>query len=113
MGISIKATATNNADWNMQIQVNDADTDALVDFTGASIVVQVKDQNKCVVLDGSTANGKVTLPSTGVIEWLFPESEMDGLCVGSYKVGGVYELNDEVVSLFTGDLTIVDGIASI
>lgn len=57
-------------------------------------------------------NGKVTLPSTGVIEWLFPGGEMDGLCVGSYKVGGVYELNDEVVSLFTGDLTIVDGIAS-
>lgn len=113
MGINLKATASNNADWNMQLQVNDADSGALVDFTGAAIEVAVKDANNCAKLCGSVDNGKVTLPSTGIIEWLFPVSDMSGLCAGQYKMGGVYQLNGETISLFTGELSIIDGIASI
>lgn len=113
MGIFLKATATNNADWNMQIQVNDADTGAAVDFTDAAIEVEVKDANHCRKIEGSIANGKVTLPSIGVVEWLFPVSDMQGLCPGSYSMGGVYQLNGATVSLFTGELTVIDGVARI
>lgn len=111
MSIRIDSQATNNADWSQQIQVNDADTDDLIDFTGANIEIEVKDQAGCLLLTASTGNGKVTLPSTGVIQWTFPVADMTGLCVGTYRVGGVYELNDETVSLFTGTLQVIDGIA--
>lgn len=113
MGINIKATATNNADWNMQIQATDSDTGNLIDFTGAAVRVQVKDASGCLKLDGSIDNGKVTLPSAGVIEWLFPDDDMRGLCAGQYNMGGVYELNGEVVSLFTGELSVIDGVATL
>jgi hypothetical protein len=111
MGINLKATATNNADWNMQIEVKDADTGALVDFTGAVVEIEIKDANNCRKLCGSIDNGRVTLPSTGVIEWLFLASDMKCLCVGAYKMGGVYELGGATVSLFTGELTVIDGVA--
>lgn len=113
MGILLKATATNNADWNAQIQVTDDATETLVDFTGADVEIEVKDGSNCRKLQGSIENGKVTLPSAGIIEWLFPVSDMHGLCPGAYKIGGVYELNGATISLFTGELTVIDGIARI
>lgn len=113
MGISLKATATNNADWSMGIQVTDANTDAPVDFTGAVIEIEVKDTNGCRRLEGSIADGRVTLPAVGTIEWLFPVDAMKGLCPGSYNMGGVYELNGATVSLFTGELIVIDGVARI
>lgn len=113
MAISLKATAYNNADWNMQLQVNDADTGALMDFTGASIEVAVKDANNCQLLTGTVDNGKITLPSTGIIEWLFPADDMKKLCVGQYKMGGVYQLNGETIGLFNGELAVTDLVASL
>lgn len=113
MAISLKATAYNNADWNMQLQVTDADTGALMDFTGASIEIAVKDQNNCEKLTATVDNGKITLPSTGVIEWLFPVTDMQGLCAGQYKMGGVYKLNGKTIALFTGELSVVDLVASL
>lgn len=113
MGINIKATATNNADWNMQIQATDAETGDLMDFTGASVEVEVKDSSNCRKLEASVSNGKITLPSPGIIEWLFPVTDMQCLCPGSYKIGGVYQLNGGTVSLFTGELAIIDGVATL
>ncbi len=113
MGISLNATATNNADWNMQIHVTDADSGVPVDFTGATIEIEVKDANGCRKLEGSVADGRVTLPDTGVIEWLFPAASMEGLCPGSYNMGAVYQLNGATVSLFTGQLVVIDGVARI
>lgn len=111
MGINLKATATNNADWNMKLQVTDAETGAAVDFSDADIEVEVKDASGCLKLQGSISNGMVTLPDVGVIEWNFPVTEMQNLCPGSYKMGAVYELGGATISLFTGDLTVIDGVA--
>lgn len=111
MAVNLKATAYNYADWNMQLQVTDADTGALMDFTGAAIEIAVKDANNCQKLTGTVDNGKVTIPSTGIIEWLFPATDMQALCVGQYKMGGVYQLNGETVALFTGELSVADLVA--
>jgi len=113
MGISLKATATNNADWNMGIHVTDANSNAPIDFTGAAIEIEVKDIDGCKRLEGSIADGRVTLPAVGTIEWMFPASAMNGLCPGAYNMGGVYELNGATVSLFTGELIVIDGVARI
>ena len=42
---------------------------------------------------------------------LVPASEMKCLCAGQYAIGGVYELNGETISLFTGTISVIDGVA--
>lgn len=111
MGINLRATATNNADWIMRLQIADAETGSPIDFSGAAIEIEVKDARGCRMLHGSVSDGKVTLPEVGVIEWNFLVTDMQNLCPGSYKMGGVYELGGATISLFTGDLTVIDGVA--
>lgn len=113
MGITLSSTATNNADWKLNFQFNDGDTGDLIDFTGASIEIEVRDRNKCLLIEATTANGKITIVSTGVIQLLVPASEMTNLCAGQYDVGGLYVLNDETISLFTGEVQIRDGVARV
>lgn len=111
MSIILNAAATSNADWKTQFQFNDADSGDLIDFTGATIEIDVRDFDCCLRIQASTGNGKITLISTGIFELDIPVSEMQNLCPGSYPIGGVYSLNGETISLFTGTLTIISGVA--
>lgn len=111
MSITLNTSTTNNADWKVNFQFNDGDTGDLIDFTGASIEIEVRDDRGCLRIEATTDNGKLTLLSLGVIQMLIPAAEMSNLCTGQYNIGGVYELNDETISLFTGTLTIIDGVA--
>lgn len=110
MAIRLDSSATNNADWKTQFEFTDADTDTLIDFTGAAIEVEIRDQNRCKLIEATTGNGKITINSQGFL-LLVPASEMKRLCAGQYDIGGVYELNGETISLFTGTIAIRDGVA--
>lgn len=110
MAIQLTSSAPNNADWKTQFEFTDAETGDLIDFTGAVIKVEVKDQDRCKRIEATTANGKITINSDG-FELFVPASEMQNLCVGSYLIGCVYQLNDETISLFICTLSIVDGVA--
>lgn len=110
MAITLSGAATNNADWKTQFEFTDVETGDPIDFTGATIEIEVKDQNRCKWIEATTANGKITINSGG-FELLVPESDMKSLCPGSYLIGGVYSLNSETISLFTGTLAIIDGVA--
>lgn len=110
MAIRLDSSTANNADWKTQFEFTDSETGDVIDFTGANIEVEVKDQNRCRVIEATTSNGKITINSQGFL-LLVPASEMRCLCAGQYAVGGVYELNDETISLFTGTLSIIDGVA--
>lgn len=111
MAITLSSSATNNADWKTQFQFTDGDTGELIDFTGAIIEIDVKDFDGCRRIQASTGNGKITIQSIGIFELDVPASEMACLCPGSYAIGGVYSLNSETISLFTGSLAIVSGVA--
>ena len=110
MAIRLDSAAANNADWKTQFEFTDADTDTLIDFTGATIEVEVRDENRCRVIEATTGNGKITINDDGFL-LLIPASEMRCLCAGQYDIGGVYELNGETISLFTGTIAIRDGVA--
>lgn len=110
MAIRLDSSAANNADWKTQFEFTDSETGDVVDFTGATIEVSVKDQNRCQIIEATTGNGKITINSQGFL-LLVPASEMHCICAGQYNVGGVYELNDETISLFTGTLSVIDGVA--
>lgn len=113
MAITLNASAVNSADWKTQFQFNDADSGNLINFTGADIQIEVKDFDGCLRIEATTGNGKIAIISTGIFELTAPVSEMANLCPGSYKIGGVYKLNGETISLFTGTLSVVDGVARI
>jgi len=113
MTIILNTTLTNKADWKTQFQFNDADTGDLLDFTGASIEVDVKDFDGCRRIQASVANGKIVIVSLGIFEVDISVTEMQNLCPGAYKIGGLYLLNGETISLFTGTLSIIDGVARI
>lgn len=111
MSITLNSAATNNADWRTQFQFNDGETGDLIDFTGATIEIDVKDFDGCRRVAASTSNGLIAIISTGIFELDVPASTMACLCPGSYAVGGVYLLNGETISLFTGSLSIASGVA--
>lgn len=111
MSITLNSSTTNNADWKTQFQFTDGETGDLLDFTGATIEVEVKDADNCRRIQASTGNGKITIVGLGTFELDIPAHEMKCLPPGSYQIGGVYSLNDETVSLFVGSLSIVSGVA--
>lgn len=111
MTITLNSSATNNADWKTQFQFSDGETGDLIDFTDAVIEIDVRDSEGCRKIGASTTNGRIAIISTGIFELDIPASEMNCLCPGSYQVGGVYSLNGETISLFTGSLSIVSGVA--
>lgn len=111
MAIVLNSAATNSADWKTQFQFTDADTDSLIDFTGATIEIDVKDYDGCRRIQASTGNGLITIQSVGIFELDVPASTMETLCPGTYQIGGVYSLNGETISLFTGTLAIISGVA--
>ncbi len=112
MAIRLDSSTANNADWKTQFEFTDSETGDVIDFTGANIEVEVKDQNRCRVIEATTSNGKITINDDGFL-LLIPASEMRCLCAGQYDIGGVYELNGETISLFTGTIAIRDGVARI
>lgn len=111
MSITLSSTTTNNAGWKTQFQFTDADTGNLIDFTGATIEIDVNDFDGCRRIAASTSNGLITIQSAGIFELAVPASTMQTLCPGTYQIGGVYSLNGETISLFTGSLAVISGVA--
>lgn len=111
MSITLNSSTTNNSDWRTQFQFTDGETGDLLDFTGATIEVEVRDADWCKRIEATTSNGKITIVGLGTFELDIPAQEMKCLYPGSYQIGGVYSLNDEIISLFVGSLSIVSGVA--
>lgn len=114
MAYIVNFEQSNKADWRFTITATDADTGEDIDFstlTAASFVV--KDENNCQKLEATLANGKITLPVSTALEFLFSATDMETLCAGSYKVGCVYNNNGEIVQLLTGTVSIYDGVAKL
>lgn len=111
MAITLNSSTTNNADWKTDFVFTDGETGDPLDFTGAYIEVEIKDGDRCRRVEASTSNGKISIIALGTFELAIPASEMKCLHPGSYNIGGLYQLNDETISLFTGSLSIIDGVA--
>jgi hypothetical protein len=104
------STTTNNADWQVRFVFTD-DSDQPIDFTGAYVEVEVRDQNNCKRIEASTSNGKLVIADLGTVDMSVPASEMATICQGSYNIGGLYKLGGATVSLFVGTVQILDGVA--
>jgi hypothetical protein len=105
--------ASNRADFIILISATDADTGADIDFSVASdITIEVNDLDGCQKMFASLANGKVTLPSSTILQCKFSRSEMVNLCPASYMIGGTYTSSGETDQLFTGSINVYDGVVA-
>lgn len=111
MACTFNASVLNSADFRPIFRFTDKETGELIDFTGAYIEVEVKDQDGCKKFEGTTTGGQVTILDAGRFQLVIPASTMQGLCPGQYKWGGLFSLNDEQDALFTGSLNVRDGVA--
>lgn len=118
---------SNAADWIGTVQLNDDDTGDLIDLTGCTVTFMVVPQTArgsgtggggwpnvygnfgTPVLTASTANGKITLPSTGIIQWTFRASEMAGLQAGFYEAGLRIEKSPDTTQILIGQVPIING----
>lgn len=103
---------SNQASWVFIGMVTDLE-DKPIDISACSMVFAVRERRGGGQrLVASTDNGKITYPSLGVFRWFFTESEMNGLCSGTYDTGLTLTNDDgsQTVQLSVGSLPIVDGV---
>ena len=119
---------SNVSDWIGTVQLNDDDTGDLIDLTGCTVTFMVVPQTArgsgtgggggwpniystqtTPVLVASTTNGKITLPSTGIIQWTFRASEMAALPGGFYECGLRIFKSPDTTQILLGQLPIING----
>jgi hypothetical protein len=113
MAVTISEEAVSNRDWKVQFQFTDDDETSptygqLIDFTGAVIAFAIEDGNGCQMITAGTADGKIVVISSGVIELTIEASEMN-LCAGTYNIGGYFQLNGETIDLLEGSISVRRG----
>lgn len=105
----LQFTATDDADWAQALELIDATTNLPLDASDASFEIEVTEQG-CVRLRATTDDATITRPDANTIQWIFPQSQMHGLCKGTtYKVGCRMTNASGTALLFTGSLAFVDG----
>lgn len=119
------ARQSNASDWIDTVELRSEDDASLIDLTGWSVTMQVWPSTYrgagtnggwsgwnggTPVLEATTANGKVTVPSTGVIQWTVRASELADLPAGTYEVGLTMTKSPDTVQILIGQLPIVNGV---
>ena len=109
------AAASNKADWKFTISLVDPDTGDVVNLTGATVKLSVRDQNsRSTILSGSTIDGKITLsnPTGGeCLVWFTPTDMGVFTCAGSFDVGVTVLLSTGLTyQLIAGQLPVIDGV---
>ena len=112
MAYIVNFDQSNKADWAFDISATDADTGTDINFTGALVTLVVKDENDCQRLTASIGSG-ITQPTALVLEVKFTASQMQTLIPGAYKIGAVYSLNGDINQLFSGTVSVYDGVGQI
>ena len=103
---------SNREGWSLTVEIDDENNNP-IDLTGASITVNIRDPRyRAIVLCGSTANGAVTILSTGVFQVSFTAAQFRPFRPDTYEVGVVLVQNRVTVQLVIGLLPVVDGIMS-
>lgn len=103
--------ASNRADWKFWLKNTDPQDGSLVDIPVDQITFQVRRQDRCgPVLSAASGDGKITSPSTGILEVRFAASEMRQLCPDTYEVGAIVSDGTDTVQLILGTVPVTDGV---
>lgn len=99
---------TNRSSWSEIFELYDDETGDPVDLTGATIVLQFRDQDCCAPRFTATINiidiGK--FQASGTLQ------QMKCFCAQTYEVGCTIARDDETAEYIVGAIAILDGIVS-
>jgi hypothetical protein len=104
---------SNRASWLFSSEVVDDETGELIDLSGLTITLEVREQ-ACgrTVLSATTGNGKVTTPSMGLFSASFTRDEMAALCAQTYDVGATISDDTDTAQFIIGTVPVLDGVVS-
>ncbi|ANW00690.1 hypothetical protein [Bradyrhizobium icense] len=104
------AAVSNKEDWIAVSPLIDENGEE-VTLTDATFEMFICKQNdpSTAVLTASTANGKITLPSSTTFQWAFTPDDMDDLCAGTYDVFLRVTIDDVVTQILSCTVPIVEG----
>jgi|SRR5215471_10872102 len=102
---------SNREDWIETCEVRDQ-SNALVDLTGAVIVIAVRDkQTKSQLMQALTADSSITINAPGIFQFTFPLSKMRTMTASkAYEIGCTIQLNGTTQQFFVGTVNVIDGI---
>jgi hypothetical protein len=103
-------TVSNKEDWiGISPLIDEDNTEVtLTDATFEMFVCSQNDPNTAI-LTASTANGKITLPTTTSFQWAFTPGDMDDLCAGTYDVFLRVTIDSVVTQILSCSVSIVEG----
>jgi hypothetical protein len=110
MYVGSLAPVSNREDWIAVSPLID-DDDAEVTLTGATFEMFVCPQG-CpdnALLSGSTADGKITLPTTTTFQWAYTPDDMSVLCAGTYDVFLRVTIAGVVTQILSATVPIIEG----
>jgi hypothetical protein len=101
---------SNKEDWIAVSPLIDEDGAevTLTDATFEMYVCKTTDP-RTAVLTATTANGKITLPSSTTFQWAFTPADMDDLCAQSYNVFLRVTISGVVTQILSCSVQIVEG----
>lgn len=102
---SLKPT-TNRQTWSEIFELFDDETNEAIDLTGATVVMQFREQNCCT----PRVSASITIVDTGKFEARIELDTMRSLCPQTYDVGCTIERDGETVEIFVGTIAVVDGV---
>ncbi len=104
------APVSNKEDWIATSPLIDEDGSE-VTLTDATIAMFICRQGSAdsAILSGSTADGKITLPSATTFQWHFTPTDMAALCAGTYDVFLRVTIDDIVTQILSCAVSIVEG----
>lgn len=112
MAFNTSFDASNKADFVVDFSATDIETGDDIDFTGAEVSIKIAADGCNPVISATVGDG-ITLTSSTVLEFTITATQMAALRSGSYRIGGVYSVNDQTIQLFVGDFVVYDGIAAV
>lgn len=102
---------SNRADWRFRLKNTDPNDGTLIDLSPYTITIQVNRQDRCgPVLSVTTPDSRIAFPSPGIIEVVFPASQMSGLCADTYDIGAIVTDGTDTAQLILGSVPVIDGV---
>lgn len=101
----------NSDDWIECFKLIDTDTGEPFDITAATEIIVEILEPRCsgARLTAKLSDDTVEHVETGVFQWTFTDTQMNGLCPGTYNVRARITMDDIVTSVLIGSLPVIDG----
>jgi hypothetical protein len=113
MAANTDFTASNKADFIIDISATDATTGADVNFTGAAVAIALSEMDTCCTRFNATIGNGITQPDALTLELTIPATVMASLKPGSYQIDGIFRLSGSTSDLIIGTISVYNVAASL